>query len=212
MEKRSVKYGMSNISKSLGEDETMTIREKDGAFARKQGRGLSVGLLVLLFVSTLIHACATTGEKPSTLPTYEKIPFSQILAAPESYQGRVIRLGGVIITTENHEEETVLEILEKPLGRNGRPKSGDTSGGRFRVVFDRFLDSAVYRPNRPVTIVGEVVGKETAPIGETTYQYPLLSGRDVRLWEERGTFDTPRLHIGIGIGGSSGGVGVGTSF
>jgi len=190
----------------------MMISEKNGVFVKRQGRSLSVGLVVLLFASTLIHGCATTGEKPSTEPTYEKIPFSDILASPESYQGRVVRLGGVIVTTENREEETVLEILEKPLGRGGRPKSGDATGGRFRVVFDRFLDSAVYRPNRPVTIVGEVVGKETAPIGETTYQYPLLAGRDVRLWEERGKFDTPRLHIGIGIGGSSGGVGLGTSF
>ncbi len=179
---------------------------------KKHGRGLSIGLVVLFAVSALIHGCATTGKKESTEPAYEKIPFSEILASPGSYQGRVVRLGGVIVNTENREKETVFEILEKPLSSRGRPKSGDTSGGRFMVVFDRFLDSAVYRPNRPVTIVGEIVGQKTAPIGEATYQYPLLSGRDIRLWEERGAFDRPRLHIGIGIGGSSGGVGVGTSF
>jgi outer membrane lipoprotein len=187
-------------------------QQKGGVLMKKQGRPLLLGLLVLLCASMLIHGCATTGEKTDTEPTYESIPFPDILASPETYQGRVVRLGGVIVTTENREEETVLEILEKPLGRGGRPKSGDTSGGRFLVVFDQFLDSAVYRPNRPVTIVGEVVGKKAAPIGQMTYQYPLLAGRDVRLWKERGTFDRPRLHLGIGIGGGSGGVGLGTSF
>jgi outer membrane lipoprotein len=188
------------------------MRENDHRVVKKHGRGLSIGLAVLLGVSALIHGCASTGKKTSPEPTYEKIPFSQILASPQSYQGRIVRLGGVIVNTENREEETVLEILEKPLGRNGRPKSGDTSGGRFMVIFESFLDGAVYHPDRPVTIVGEVVGKETALIGEAPYQYPLLLGRDVRLWEKRDNFDRPRMHIGIGIGGGSGGVGIGTTF
>ena len=178
----------------------------------REGSRLLVGLAALLFASTLVHGCATTGKKTTEQPTYEKIPFSQILAAPESFQGRIVQLGGVIVATENLAEETMLEILEKPLGRNGRPTSGDATGGRFMVVFDSFLDGAVYRPDRPVTIVGEVVGKKTGLIGETPYQYPLLSGRDVRLWEKRDNFDRPRMHIGFGIGGGSGGVGIGTTF
>jgi outer membrane lipoprotein len=124
----------------------------------------------------------------------------------------VVRLGGVIIATENRQEETVFEVLEKPLTRSGRPQSGDVSGGRFVVVFSRFLDKAIYRPNRPVTVIGEVIGTKTAPIGELTYTYPLLSGKEIRLCEQRGSFDRPRMHIGIGIGGGRGGVGVGTSF
>ncbi len=122
----------------------------------------------------------------------------------------------MIINAENREEETVLEILEKPLGWRGRPKPSGEPGGRFMVVFDKFLDKAVYRPNRPVTIVGEVIGTETGLIGEKAYKYPLLSGREIRLWEERGYYVWPRMHIGIGIGGGGGSthgtVGIGTSF
>jgi outer membrane lipoprotein len=147
---------------------------------------------------------------------YEKIPFPEIAKSPDSYKGKVVRLGGVIIKTENREEDTVFEILEKPLNWRGRPKPGDYSGGRFMVVFEKFLDEAIYHPNRPITVVGEVVGTKRASIGEKTYDYPLLSGREIRLWEEGGYMGGPRMHIGIGIGGGSGGshgtVGIGTTF
>lgn len=169
--------------------------------------------MIVFGLSFIFSGCATTKkETAERKEPYEKIAFSLILQSPEEYKGRVVKLGGVIIQAENREEETVIEVLEKPLGWRGRPKSVDESGGRFLVVFDKFLDKAMYRPDRPVTVVGEIVGAKTGAIGEKDYEYPLLSGREIRLWEEPGHFDRPRLHIGIGIGGSSGGVGVGTTF
>jgi len=180
-------------------------------FTRHAHRLWAAGIICfsLLFV---LSGCATTKKHTGEQGAYEEIPFSEILTSPDKYKGETVRLGGVIINTENRERESVLEILEQPLNRQGRPKSGDVSGGRFLVVFQEFLDGAIYRPNRPVTIIGEIVGMKTAPIGEATYEYPLLAGREIRLWEARSYFDRPRMHFGIGIGGSSGGVSVGTSF
>ena len=63
-----------------------------------------------------------------------------------------------------------------------------------------------------MTVTGEIIGVETAVIGEASYDYPLLAGREVRLWEDSDYFDQPRMHIGIGIGSGGGGVGIGTSF
>jgi outer membrane lipoprotein len=151
-------------------------------------------------------------ERPDGHETYEKIPFSEILRSPEEHRGKVVRLGGVILNVANEERGTVLEILEKPLSWRGRPKPGDVSGGRFMAVFETFLDKAIYRPHRPVTITGEIVGVETAPIGEMAYEYPLLSGKGIRLWQARGYFERFRLRIGIIGSGSNVSVGVGTSF
>ena len=178
----------------------------------RHGWRLSAGGIIPFFLLLAPLSCATTDKKTNGKPTYEAIPFSEVLRSPATYKGRVVRLGGVIVQTENREAETLIEILEKPLSRQGKPKPGDVSGGRFRVVFQGFLDSAIYRQNRPVTVIGEIVGVETAVIGEASYDYPLLFGREVRLWEEKGHFDTPRMHIGIGIGSGGGGVGIGTSF
>jgi outer membrane lipoprotein len=183
---------------------------------RRHNRISFVAGIVALFLPFIFSACSTTKKQTTKQESYEKIPFLEIARSPDGYRGKVVKLGGVIIATENREDETVLEILEKPLNWRGRPKPGDESGGRFMVVFEKFLDEAIYRPNRPVTVVGEVMGMKAGTVGERAYNYPLLSGRDIRLWEERGYFDKPRMHIGIGVsggsGGTSGAVGIGTSF
>lgn len=176
----------------------------------RKSRWLQSLIAVLLFF--MLGSCTSTQKRPDGPEGYEKIPFSEILRSPEEHCGKVVRLGGVILNVANEERGTVLEILEKPLNWRGRPKPGDASGGRFMAVFGTFLDKAIYRPHRAVTIIGEIIGVETAPLGEMAYDYPLLSGRGITLWQARGYFERFRVHIGIMGSGSNVGIGVGTSF
>jgi outer membrane lipoprotein len=175
-----------------------------------------IAVQAALFLFFMLDSCTSIQKRPNQQESYEKISFSEIFRSPEQHRGKVVRLGGVILDVVHKEEGSTLEILEKPLNWRGRPKPGDDSGGRFIAVFGEFLDKAIYRVDRQVTIIGEITGMKTAPIGETTYNYPLLSGREIQLWKDKGYFDRPRLHIGIGVSGGSGGtdvgVGVDTSF
>ena len=175
-----------------------------------------IAVQAFLFLFFMVVGCRSTQERPDRQESYEKISFSEILRSPEQYRGKVVRLGGVILDVVNKEEGSTLEILEQPLNWRGRPKPDDDSGGRFIAVFGEFLDKEIYRMDRQVTIIGEITGMKTAPIGEGTYNYPLLSGREIRLWKDEGFFDRTHFHIGIGVSGGSGGtdvgVGVGTSF
>lgn len=166
----------------------------------------------VLLLSLVLGGCTSIQKRPDRHEDYEEIPFSEILRMPEEHRGKVVRLGGVILNVANEERGTVLEILEKPLNWRGSPKPGDASGGRFMAVFGTFLDKAIYRPHRAVTIIGEIIGVETAPIGEIRYNYPLLSGRGIRLWQAGGYFERFRVRIGIIGSGSNVAVGVGTSF
>lgn len=168
---------------------------------------LTVAAILALF--SMLAGCSSTQKRPNRAGPYEKIPFPEILRSPEQYRGKVVKLGGLILDVVNKEEGSTLEILEQPLTWRGRPKIGDVSGGRFIVVFQEFLDREVYRTDKPLTVVGEIVGTKKGLIGEAVYNYPLLSGREIHLWEERGNRDRPRIHIGIGAGGGSGGTGVG---
>ena len=171
-----------------------------------------IAMQAVLFLFFMLGGCTSIQERPDRHEDYEKIPFSEILRSPEEHRGKVIRLGGVILNVANEERGTVLEILEKPLSWRGRPKPGDASGGRFMAVFVTFLDKAIFRPHRAVTIIGEVIGVEKASIGEMAYDYPLLSGREIRLWQARGYFDRFCVRIGIIGSGSNVAVSVGTSF
>jgi outer membrane lipoprotein len=196
------KYAM-NKRRTLVKEDEMAGRLKNF----RHSPLLTVGIILLLLF--VFNGCSSTQESPDRKEGYEKIPFSEIHRSPERYRGRVVRLGGVIVDVVNREEGSSLEILEKPLNWQGRPKPGDDSSGRFMAVFGKFLDKEIYRPNRPITVVGEIIGTKTAPIGEMEYDYPLLSGREIKLWEEQGFWDRTRVHFGIGASGGSGGTGVG---
>jgi outer membrane lipoprotein len=176
-----------------------------------------IAVLVILLLFFMLDGCTTTQERPNREESYEKISFSEILQSPEQHRGKVVRLGGVILDVVNEEKGSTLEILEQPLNWQGRPKGGDVTGGRFLAISEGFLDKVIYQPDREVTVVGEIIDMKIGHIGEITYNYPVLSLRDVRLWKRRAHSNRPRMHIGIGVGGPggngvSGCVSVGTSF
>lgn len=44
--------------------------------------------------------------------------------------------------------------------------TGDGSAGRFLVLIDQYLDVAIYRSGRLVTVAGEIQEPRTMPAGE----------------------------------------------
>ena len=99
-------------------------------------------------------------------------------------------------------EGTRLAILQYPTGSRDRPLTDRLSGGRFLLLAPGYLETAVYRPGRAITVVGEVRGQQVLPLDDTTYRYPLLVPRELYLWREG--YDIPRFHIGFGLGFSTG--------
>jgi outer membrane lipoprotein len=153
-----------------------------------------------------VAALAVTGcaavISQETLKTVDKdIRFEQVLENPDAYRGKVVLLGGKIIKTENVPNKTVIIVLQQSLGYNQKPDSGGASKGRFIVSTSDFLDPAIYRPRRKITVVGSVVGKEVRPLGELEYAYPVIEKKELHIWPVEGAPATsPRFHFGIGIG------------
>jgi outer membrane lipoprotein len=88
----------------------------------------------------------------------------------------------VIIKAENQKEGTLIEVLQKPTDREGRPKAVDQSDGRFLALYDGFLDVAIYARDRELTIAGEIREKRVLPLGDIQYAYPLILVRQLHLW------------------------------
>jgi len=126
------------------------------------------------------------------------LSYPQVAARPEAYVGKVIIVAGTIIEAVNTLEGTRLVLLQYPADSRGRPQTDVPSGGRLLVLTPDYLETAIYRPGRALTVAGEVQGQRELPIGETTYRYPLLVLRELYLWPERGGF--PQFHIGFGFG------------
>ena len=88
-------------------------------------------------------------------------------------------------------------MLQRPLDRQGRPLETDDTEGRFIIESPQFLDSAVYRPGKRISLVGEVSGQEVRPLGGIHYRYPVIAAKELQLWEPR---TAPRFSFGVGIG------------
>jgi outer membrane lipoprotein len=158
----------------------------------------SVWLVIVAALS--VAGCAPVISQGSLKTVDQEIRFEQVLENPDAYQGTAVLLGGEIIKTENMPNRTVMIVLQRPLGYRQEPASDGESKGRFIVSAPEFLDPAIYRYRRKITVVGSVIGKEVRPLGELEYAYPVIEKKELYIWPlEEAPATTPRFHVGIGI-------------
>ena len=116
--------------------------------------------------------------------TGENITVNAARSDINRYTGRKVRWGGTIAGVENKASDTWIEVVDRRLGAYGRPLFTDQSGGRFLVHIDGFLDPAIYRVDRPITVFGTMESGIMKPIDEHPYLYPLVRAQSYYLWED----------------------------
>ena len=159
---------------------------------------------------------------PETLQSQiePSLTFSQLLQGPEAYQGKMIVLGGEVLSAKRRAEGTRLEVLQLPLDDSQRPVVTRTeSQGRFLAMEKAFLDPAMLPLNTRVTIVGEVTKTIAANLDEMDYQYPTVVIKHLHVWKEPALAQESNSGPWYSIfgGGSSGGrvgggMGIGIGF
>jgi outer membrane lipoprotein len=132
-----------------------------------------------------LEGCAPVISKPLRNQADETIGVTAVVQAPQTYEGQIVIWGGEIVNAVNLPAATRLEVLQKPLDYQMRPKSVDVSEGRFLVLYEGFLDVAIYSQGREVTVGGELTGVEILPLGQTRYTYPTVKVREIHLWPQR---------------------------
>jgi outer membrane lipoprotein len=145
----------------------------------------------------LLCGCAPPFSRAALDRVDRTITFKDLHSDPERYTGKWVMLGGSIIGVRNAKDGTFIEVLQRPLGGRGRPKDTDDTEGRFIISSARFLDAAVYRAGRLITVVGKVAGVKAEPLGEIEYRYPVVAAEELRLWEPN---SGPRFTFGVGVG------------
>lgn len=133
----------------------------------------------------LLTACASTVPEAIRTEASGNVQIAQVREQPQQFRGAVVRWGGHIASTRNERDQTVLEVVGRKLNGEGRPLEEDRSLGRFLVKADGFLDPAVYKPDREVTVRGRVEAVVTQSIGEFRYAYPVIKADEVYLWKPR---------------------------
>lgn len=111
------------------------------------------------------------------------VTFADLQAAPGNYVGRIVMVGGVVITSRRTKDQTEIEILELPT-KAGGPSTTERlrSEGRFLAVREAFLDPASVPPGTPITVIGAVQGSTTRPLDDSEYRYPVLDIKHLIDW------------------------------
>ncbi len=113
-----------------------------------------------------------------------KVDFGDLQLSPQSYLGRKIILGGVIVQTTNTPEGTIIEIYQTRLDASDTPIEVDVSQGRFLGMYKGFLDSKIHRPGRKITVLGLAQGEKILKLDEIDYRYPFLEIIEFNLFQE----------------------------
>jgi len=140
------------------------------------------GILTAIFLA----GCAGVLVVPPDLK--EKVDrsatFQQVKASPLTYEGRLIVMGGVVLSAKPLKGNgTRIEILQLPLDSDDEPVGQLTeSKGRFLARHKEFLDPATIPFGTRMTVVGEVTGSMTLKIDEIDYEYPTIDIASLTVW------------------------------
>lgn len=160
-------------------------------------------------VLVLATACSSQHVIPEELePLIDRaVAFHEIVASPDSYQGKIVVLGGEVLKAKRLKYGTQIELLQLPLDKDERPiLDRRRSQGRFLAIRQEFLDPATMVNGTTVTIVGEVSGAKTEPLDDVEYWYPLLTVKHLHTWRAQSYgYPSPRPRFSIGVGGGTGG-------
>ena len=140
-------------------------------------------LLILCFAGVIVSCAPLSGEIMRQVD--ESLTYQVFQQDPQRYVGKTVLWGGVIIETINKMDVTVMKVRQTELDFEKRPQNLDRSAGRFLVRSAGFLDPAIYKEGREITVAGEVGGREVLALGGTQYSYPVILAKEIYLWEKR---------------------------
>ena len=148
---------------------------------------LCVTAIVSLLALLVLSGCATSHlVTPEMEPQIARdIPFEALKAEPAKFTGRLVVLGGKVLSAKQLKEGTQIEVLQLPLDRTDMPILNlERSKGRFLAYQAEFLDPAMLPAGTAVSMIAEVTGAKTMPLDEVEYTYPTVKVVTLKIWPE----------------------------
>ena len=146
-------------------------------------------------ILSLMAGCAYPISQEMRQQAQEDLTFAQVVQDPEKYIGRTVIWGGVILQTSNPSDGGEVMVLQGPLDSDEYPNE-EITYGRFIAKAPTFLDPVIYSKGRKVTVAGEVIGKEVFPSGAMQLEYPVVSIKEVFLWDRKRVWWEPPSYYG----------------
>ncbi len=150
-------------------------------------------------MALLLAACASS---PLQTDAEDVAPFgpAHVLSGEATAGDRVI-WGGRIAAIRNLADYTEITVVSYPLDRGDRPRIHQEPGVRFVLRQAGFLEPVQFMPGRYLSVLGQVAGLESSPVGDHWMEMPVLEAEQIHLWPadvSRWQSQT-RFSVGVGI-------------
>lgn len=152
---------------------------------------------VLLLI--ILTSCASAPEFDTSQVDRSLTPQS-VIAEPDLSRGKIALWGGTILDIRNMKESTQIEVLAYQLNTYNRPLLESKPLGRFIVQHAGYLEPTSFAQGRQISVLGEVTKSQSGNVGESTYTYPVINGRQLHLWSSNDNRNRTSFHFGVGIG------------
>jgi starvation-inducible outer membrane lipoprotein len=108
--------------------------------------------------------------------------FKPLVQDIDSRIGESVTLGGYMLDTRLADNQTLVVVLQAPLGVRGRPQSEDKSQGHFLVVYQGTLDPNDVGPRRSLTVTGTVLGTAQEKIADCPIPCLKIESSILHVW------------------------------
>ncbi|MFQ5715644.1 MAG: Slp family lipoprotein [Nitrospinales bacterium] len=124
------------------------------------------------------------------------VSFDNLVRFTKSYKGKMVVLGGTIVSMKDVRSGSELAILQLPLDRHGMPKPGDRPGGIFLVRHNKSIDRSSFRKGQRITLAAKVIGRRIREKNQGKFSFPLLRLEEYQLWSEKDSVGGDVLNYG----------------
>ena len=139
-------------------------------------------LVALILTALMISGCASVISRDVLRDVDRGVTIEVVQSNPGLYTGRRVVWGGTVVSSQNLEGTTEIEVLESSLAYDDVPEDG-VSRGRFIVEARGYLETALYKEGKRITVAGVVKGVRLEKIGRMDYPYPVIEPLEIRLFE-----------------------------
>ncbi|MDW2744583.1 Slp family lipoprotein [Atlantibacter subterraneus] len=135
---------------------------------------VAIGALALSGCVTIPDAIKGSSQMPQQ-------DLAAVMDAPRLYVGQEARFGGKVVSIQNQQGKTRLEIATVPLDSGARPVLGEPSRGRIFADVNGFLDPVDFR-GQLVTVLGTLTGAVDGKVGATPYKFMTMDVTGYKRW------------------------------
>jgi len=103
-------------------------------------------------ISAFFAGCATGISPGLQQQAGAPVDFAALSANPEAYKGRLVILGGEVMSLEPWGQDgTLMTVNQQEMSQLGNPR-GAPSGGTFVVESDKWLSPSTFQPKSTVKV------------------------------------------------------------